>query len=464
MPRIDGSSLYAQDEGESLWVQIMEKAYVQSGLRVKGGLEKAEAGTLLSSYDDIESGHEWDAVSHIIGNAQGISADTYRFLDTPPASDKNGYSQKELDFVNELKTALADGQLLNAAFAGKRTGFFGTSLDEKHKTVSGIGAQESGMYTLHAYSVHAVEEEDGKYYITVRNPHGHSGINTLSDGTLISASTEMAAGYSRLELRDFGAYFNYVSISSVDITAAGAERMAESKNIVRHYGEAVRRIAEALKSSDKALMFFKNSKKFREFRDAADSLNKIMQSDAPTEKKLNDGLEKLFEKAKAYSDQCENEKKISPFKDSHRSFIRYQAAKIAAELKTVYDANKGRTLRDKWDEFSWSAAAKKADVPTTPDDLHGIYRAAADGMARRLDAREGDFANAETRNKLYTFLKDFAEDGSADKLNKELSSLKTESERFNCLRSNSRTVCTMHFINDHADEILRAMESDGFSM
>lgn len=83
-------------------------------------------------------------------------------------------------------------------------------------------------------------------------------------------------------------------------------------------------------------------------------------------------------------------------------------------------------------------------------------------MAKRLNSREGDFANIATRNRLYTFLKGFADDGSADRLNRKLSSLKTEGEKFDCLRSEARTVCTMNFVRDHSEEILRAMENDGF--
>lgn len=463
VPRMNGNDPYAQNNGGSLWVQIMEKAFVQSGLHIRGGLAKAEAGTLQSKYGDIESGHEWEAISMLTGSDPGLFSEASRLVDTPKPG-RDGYSQAEIDFANMMKTELANGQLLTAAFGGSRKGLFGTPLDKKHATVSGIDAKEAGMYTLHGYSLLAVEEEDGKFYVTVRNPHGHGGVNTLEDGTLIAAGEDIAAGYSRLELRDFGTYFNYVSVNSVDLTAAMEERLPESKNIVYHYGDAVRRIAETLQDTDSAMMYFKNSDEFRAFRDAAVSLDREMRRKVPSEKRLNEGLEKFFEKAKAYTDHCEKDKKIDVFKDSCRAQRRYQAAKIALEMKSVFDANKGRTLRDAWDEFSYPAAERKVGVPVTSEALLGVYQKAADNMFRQFNTREGGFADRDTRNKLYTFLKGFAEDGSAGRLNKALAAQKTDAERFDCLRGNARTVCTMHLIRRHGEELLRAMEADGIRL
>ncbi len=463
VPRMNGQNPYAQNQGESLWVQIMERAFVQSGLHIKGGLAKAEAGTLKSGYADIESGQEWQAISMLIGTDGSLYSKESWIVDVPkPGTD--GYTRAELDFVNDLKNQLSNGHLLTASFGGSRKGLFGSPLDRKHAVVSGLDAREAGMYARHAYSLHAIEEENGKYYVTVRNPHGHGGVNTLEDGRLIAAGANLAEGYSRLELRDFSAYFNFVTVNSADMTAAAEQRLPESRNIVRHYGDAVHRIAETLRDSDSALMYFKNSEAFRAFRDAALSLDSEMQKKIPSEKKMNEGLERFFEKAKAYGDHCEKEKKIDVFKDSHRAQRRYQAAKIALEMKPVFDANKGKTLRDAWSEFSYPAAERKVNVPVTPQALLGVYHKAADNMAGRFELRTGDFADRATRNKLYTFLKSFAESGSAEKLQKTLAAQKTDGARFDCLRENARTVCTMHLILRHGEKILHAMEADGIEL
>ncbi len=464
VPRVNGQHPYAQNQGESLWVQIMERAFVQSGLHITGGLAKAEAGTLKSSYADIEGGLEWRAISMLIGTEGSVFSQSSRIIDTPKPGSTNSYTQKELDFVNGLKDDLANGQLLTASFGGSRKGLFGTPLDKKHANISGIDAKEAGIYTRHAYSLSAVEEENGKYYITVRNPHGRGGVNTLADGSLIAAGAGLAEGYSRLELRDFSTYFDSVSINSVDLTAAMEERLPEAGNLVHHYGGAVSRIAETLRDTDSSLLYFNNSEAFRAFRDAALSLDREMQKKIPSEKKLNEGLERFFEKARAYSDHCEKEKEIDPFKDSYLAQRRYQAAKIALEMKSVYDANKGKTLRDAWNEFSYPAAEHKVNVPVTPKALLGVYRKASDNMAKRFELRTGDFANRETRNKMYTFLNSFAEDGSAEKLQRTLAAQKSEGARFDCIRKNARTVCTMQLILRHGEKILRAMEADGVEL
>ena len=461
--RMDYIDVYSKQSGDSLWVQIMEKAYVQSGLAIPGGYLLAEKGLLNSSYGNINGGDTEMTIPQILGTEQGVLLGAYRSIGGRFWIHREGpYTSGEMDFVNNLRQALDEGQFVTAGTPNIRTHVTGTALDQKHATVDGFDKEETGLTKGHAYAVIGMEEENGKYYITVRNPHGQEGINTGEDGTLHSADAGLAQGYSRLELRDFNQYFNDVYVNTFDMTAANRERRAETSNIVRHYGESVRQIAESLESTDSLMMAFKNSKEFRNFRDAASSLNKLMQSPEPSEQKLNEGLEKFFATAQKYSEYCEKDKKIDPFRDSHRALVRYQAAKIAQEMQPVYERNKDRTLQDKWDEFSYSAAEKKVGVPTRAEDLLKLYAASTNNTVERLDHQKGIFADRETRIKFYDSVRKFAENGGPQKLNDGAAAVQGEEQRFDYLQKNGREVGIMCFIRQHWGKVAYSMQRDGY--
>ena len=454
---------YAKQVDKALWVQIMEKAYVQSGLAITGGLFLAERGLLHSSYSNIAGGESWNTIPQIIGTDSGILPGAYRSISVKSWIDRKGpYTAEELNFARELREALENGQFVTAATPSVRTHITGTALDKEHATVDGIKAEDAGLTEKHAYTVIDIKEKNGKYYIDVRNPHGGRGVFTHDDNTLHAAGSAYAEGYSRLELRDFNKYFNDVYVNTFDMTAANRERRAETSHIVHHYGESVRQIAEALESTDSFMMIFKNSKEFRSFRDAASSLNKLMQSPELSEQKLNEGLEKFFAAAQKYSEYCEKDRRPNIFKDPHWSFVRYQAAKIAQEMQPVYERNKDRTLKDKWDEFSYSAAEKKVDVPVRAEDLLRAYRSSTNNAAALLGQRKSIFADLKTRIRFYESIRTFAENGGAQKLLDGSASVQGDEKCFAYLQKNANEVGYVYFIREHLEEITKAMREDGY--
>ena len=461
--RMDYKDAYARQSGGSLWVQLMEKAYTQSGLAVTGGLFRAERGSLNSAYGDIEAGQAQKTIPQILGTEHGILSGAYKSIGGRSWIEREGpYTSAELDLAKNLRQALDQGQFVTAGTPDIRTHVTGTALDQRHATIDGFDTEKTGLTKGHAYSVIGIEEENGKYYITVRNPHAEEGVNTDENGTLHSVDSELAQGYSRLELRDFNRYFEDVYVNTFDMTAANRERRAEASNIVRHYGESVRQITESLGNSDSIMMAFKNSKEFRNFRDAAGALNKLMQSPEPSEQKLNEGLEKLFTTAQKYSEYCEKDKKINPLKDSHRALARYQAAKIAQEMKPVYERNKDRTLKDKWDEFSYSAAEKKVNVPVKAEDLLKVYSASTNNAVVLLNHQTGPFADREARVKFYDSIRKFAENGGPQKLNNGAAAVQGEEQQFGYLQKNGSAVGIMCFIRQHLGEIAYSMQRDGY--
>ena len=459
IPMKNGTDLYASGGKEALWVKIMEKAYVQSGLD-NGKLKKAEAGTFKGKYKTIEGGTVFDAVSMLLGQKQGIVTGAHKYLSLTSKSGTGDYTDKEREYAAALQEALSHGQIVTAGNLG-RTVFLGTSVDKEREKIGGMSLEDAGLMTFHAYSVTGIEEKNGKYYVTVRNPHAKRGVNSAENGERLVVGREAAQGYSRLELRDFSSYFPYVTVNTVDVSVPCRQRLAESSAMVRYYGDAVRRIAESLTASDSPMLHFQNSAYFRKFRDSAVRLNGLMQSEKPDAEKLIKGLDSLFRTAKAYENYCDNDKKLSVFKDSRRAFVRYQASKIADELKNVYDQNKDKTLKDKWKEFSYSAAENKADVPATCERLRKTFRTMADSIAERMMSRTGDLSQAKTRKKLYEFLNIFADEGNMEKLRKDAEAM-NEDKRYDFLQKNARAFCTSDFVSRHAREIRQSMRLDGY--
>ncbi len=460
IPTKNGADLGARGGKEALWVKLMEKAYVQSGL-AGGNLKKAEAGTFTGRYKDIEGGNVFDTVSMLLGQKQGIVSGAYRYLSLSAKSGTGEYTEKERKYAAELQEALSKGHIVTAGNLG-RTLFLGTAIEKEREKIGGMPLNDAGIMTFHAYSVTGIEEENGKYYVNVRNPHARRGVNTAVSGERFAVGREAAQGYSRLELRDFSSYFPYVAVNTVDVSDACRKQLAQSTAMVRYYGDAVRRLSEALTATDGPLLHFKNSEHYKKFRDSAVGLDRLMQSEKPDAEKLTQGLESFFRTAKAYENYCENDKKLNVFKDSRRAFVRYQAAKIADELKNVYDQNKDKTLKDKWKEFSYSAAEKKVGVPVNCEGMGKAFRAMADGMAERLMGRTGDFSQAQTRRKLYEFLGNYANESGADRLRRDAENL-SEEKRYDFLQKNARAFCTADFISRHGGEIRQAMRLDGYA-
>lgn len=489
----DKRPIYAE---KSLWAAVMEKAYVQSGLH-KGRLSaaeaasdarkevreaekaladagdspekraaaeemkrkadaKAEANAFVPNYGDIASGLPIDAAANLLGTDMHTEADKESVPDA--GKTKDGYTPKELAFAEKLKEAMENGTIVTADIYDSDM-----KSDDRHKTVDGHTLDEAGINSHHAYSVTEFEKKEGKYYLTLRNPHGKTGAESGKDGLIHRLSGKEADGYLRLELRDFEQYFDEVYYNRYALTPARRETMAEAGTIVRQYGGAVRKIAETLRDSDSIGLYFKNSDKFKAFRDSAAKLDLLMNTKAPSPKQLNEGLEDFFRTAEAYGAYCKNEKKVSanPTAHSRRALLRYQSAEIAGMLRTVYENNKGKTLKDAWQEFSYSEAVKKTEIPTTAAEMRAYCAKRADGMANVLTGNLGTFRDAGNRNKVYTYLRDFMKSEEHRKISPKDLQNGSEGKRFEAIRKNAMTVTTVFLLGGHADRLAKQMAKDG---
>ena len=129
LPTRSGGLRYGKNRDKNeLWVGIFEKAYAQW----KGG------------YEEIGNGGQTGAVMTALTGRP----DSYTWLSTSSSPDA---------VFNEIKEALD-------AKKGVAAGTHGESRSDLYKG--------TGVYANHAYSIHSVEERDGKKFVELRNPWG----------------------------------------------------------------------------------------------------------------------------------------------------------------------------------------------------------------------------------------------------------------------------------------------------
>ncbi len=129
LPTRFGGLRYGKNRDKTeLWVAILEKAYAQW----KGG------------YEAIGNGGQTGAVMSALTGRQ----DTYTWLSPSSSHD---------EIFEQIKAALAEKK-------GVAAGTHGESRSDMYKG--------TGVYATHAYSIHSVEEKDGKMYVELRNPWG----------------------------------------------------------------------------------------------------------------------------------------------------------------------------------------------------------------------------------------------------------------------------------------------------
>ena len=308
----------------TLWVQLMEKAYAASGLHKKKSFEAEEKNRDIF-YGDIDVGGEtYKFLPYLI---EDVSKTGDRLKSTSMKHFKNNkgeYTSAEKDFFNDLQEKIKGDYIVTAS----------TYPPKNKKDKVDLG---NGLYKLHAYSVVGVEEENGKYMIKYRNPHaGEGALQSAEDGTITKIRQN---GYGKLELREFSKYFDNVYSNKYDLSPMRREARVTAADLKSQYGEVIGEIQKALENSDNIFMAGLNSKSFKAFKKAAGAVNSMMQERFPDGDAMKKALDDLFTAATDYETYCENEKRIDIKTATPRALERYRAAKVTKMLKDIYTGN-----------------------------------------------------------------------------------------------------------------------------
>lgn len=312
----------------ALWVSILEKAYVQSGV-VYGNTENFSQNRFndeRNSYNDIVGGKTQHTTKFLLGDYSDDSVYSMT-LDLPKGFDGREYAPEETAFFQKIKEAYSRGDAITAGIR-EYPDQGGDRAYEKH----------AGLPGGHAYTVIGTAEMDGKKFIRVRNPHMSGGRGYDRHGRAIYVKNPKVPGESLIELRD------YVNTFSETYSARYVESGFEAvQNKLKQdhrmmYGDAINQACEEILNSD-AWYVWTNSKTFTDLKKAAINLQAQYNND-PDPQKVEDKMNDLFRAAKAYRDDRDTRKTGDRKDDRSRSQERYRLAEAVGHFEDIFRANK----------------------------------------------------------------------------------------------------------------------------
>jgi hypothetical protein len=167
LPQWYGNNLYARGENTNeLWAALYEKAYASFK---GGGYDGINGGTIASAYYDL----------------LGVASKTHKHQ-----------GSIETTLYNTIQTALDNKSPVTV----------GKAPDD-----DGAHLSEEGLVYNHAYSVLGVFEQEGKKYITLRNPYGYQewtgeGADSKNDGTFSMPFADYRDNFYETTIADYTKY------------------------------------------------------------------------------------------------------------------------------------------------------------------------------------------------------------------------------------------------------------------
>ena len=367
----------------ALWVQLMEKAYTQSGLS-RGASDDAELGDYQPDYADIESGNTIDFLHHLLGGDEKALRAEQQHLSPAgsgaPSRHNPLYTEAQMDFAENVRDAVRAGKLVSAGTLSleddEKKQYIAQNYVDAEKTIT---MKDAGVVANHAYAVSdVIEGQDGRLYMALRNPHARKG--ALPDGAGKLHAEAKADGYTLVELGEFQKHFeNQVNVSEIDLGPAAWQQKQETAELARKYAGTVRSLSTALLGSDTSrLKRLANSEKFEHFRDAAGRAAAALEREQPNRAEIDKSMKALFEAAKEYDDRCVNKKHLDPASAKQNELERWKAAKSAMLLADIYS---GKTPAE---EVSLKKLGRESGIVSTGYELARSARESAEAKAQKL--------------------------------------------------------------------------------
>ena len=336
----------------ALWVTMLEKAYIQSGVRLNVSASFAANKTVgrdnvtgknvdRNSYDEIVGGRTEEASRHFLGkdyDAEGTR--NVWSMDIPTygqgVSPKGAYAAEELAFFDRVRDAYDKGCMLTAG-----TPEIQNRSDQSYKECKGLPAK-------HAYTVIGTrkDESTGKMYIRVRNPHATAGRSYDQKGRPILDNNPEIPGESDVELRDFIGSFNVCVAAKYEASYAEKVESKLAGDDRKMYGDAVEQACKEIISTDH-LFLWSNSETFKSLKTAAIALQAEFKKEDPTHKGMDDKLQDFFKAAKAYREDRDTRDQKDSKNERNRSMVRYRLSEAIGHFEEIYNANnqKGADLQ-----------------------------------------------------------------------------------------------------------------------
>ena len=401
--------MYERSNGEwtpayargALWVSMLEKAYIQSGVRLNVSASFAENKTVgrdnvtgkkvdRNSYGEIAGGRTEVASRHFLGKDYvDEGASNVWSMDIPTygngvASPKGAYSAEELAFFNRVKDAYDKGCMLTAA-----TPDIPGLNDQMYKKTKGLPAK-------HAYTVIGTRKDEttGKMYIRVRNPHATAGRTYDQNGRPMLDLTPDIPGESDVELRDFiGSFDTCVAakyqasyFEKVESKLAGDDR--------KMYSDAVEQACREIISTDH-LLLWTNSEPFKKLKAAAIALQSEFKKEDPDHKGMDDKLKDFFKAARDYRDDRDTRNQKDSKNERTRSMVRYRLAEAVGHFEEIYNANNQKGAELQYVDFDLcKELALDLDPEKGYDEMSRAKSATVKGLVK------GKITEAEAKDRI----------------------------------------------------------------
>lgn len=391
--------MYQRDNGDwvtaygrgALWVSILEKAFVQSGIAYNYSDFFAQNQTIVNdegekfdanTYKDVTGGSTAQATAFFLGNASATDASTTMRIDFPKNNlpdPGEEYSKEEISFFNKVQAAYNRGDVITAG------------IDKRVRLANGKKQNDCGLPDGHAYTVIGTYEDkdSGKKYIRVRNPHSRGARSYDANGNPIADPNPERPGESMIELRDFEKTFQqcYAASYNESYVTKRNDRLAQDDRLM--YGDAVLQACTEIIDTDHKLVWT-NSKTFTDLKKAAISLKAAFKN-KDSHVKMDTRLKEFFKAAKAYRDDRDS-RNIQQQSDSKnardRSMKRYQLADAVTKFEQIYKENQVRGARLQYVDFeSCKESVLDADLKKGYEGASRARAAAVKGLIKNTSGQ-----------------------------------------------------------------------------
>lgn len=335
----------------SLWVQMMEKAYIEYLTQHVQVVPNTMGKNYEHSFTDINRSYSYQVLNALEGDkvyadgAQfGFALDGEAYKPGAPKAEKYADLEKKMyrffdEHVNQKKETIILGN---------------NGLDNNGRaSKNGSYAKEHGIRTGHAYAVMGVFEKDGKQYVQVRDPYALFRSKYDDHGKLVNDQAMLSGtgkggvsnmGTFNLEMKDFLQTFNYslametstnkefieltdafidvkkaTSVSKTSKKAGVSTQLSDEFEIVDNKGNSVSK-AEPKAAEDKGIGFLDDAEVIENPAKAEPNVTKSNLMDRMNFEEMDDGLEMDDDLEMDDEDPVEAEKTVEQKQEKDDSF------------------------------------------------------------------------------------------------------------------------------------------------
>lgn len=386
----------------ALWVSMLEKAFVQSGIVHSASMAFADNNTVgyefvgdqrkpfdRNNYEEIIGGRTEDATVHILGEYISQAKKKDMEIKLPQGgSDPDPYTEEETAFFEKVAKAYQNGDAITAGIAAQSS----NDTDDMYK-------ESNGLPRGHAYTVIGTEKDpqSGKWFIKVRNPHMKGGRTYDKNWKSRYEPRPEVPGESKVELRDFVKTFRDCYAATYKASYFETKNAGLAADDRTMYSDAVEQACNEIIGTDHAFVWT-NSKQFKDLKKAAIALKAEFKKDLPDHRKMDEKLKTFFQAARNYRENRDARNQTLDKDSRSRSMDRYRLADAVGHFEEIYNANQQKGAELQYVDFDkCKELALDLDMKKGYDGLSQAKNAAIKGLVKDPDGSVSSDESAAQR-------------------------------------------------------------------